>query len=243
MQTASQSQEIVSSVASQIPVTMNSREIAELCQKKHGHVLRDIRAYVGAVVQLERGIDVRAMDWAGKEGVQLFGDTPIGGVSCTFEVNKQNGQPYPLYHLDKTATMTVVSGYNVLLRNRIVRRWLELEGELVAIPKTLPEALRAYADEVEQHQNTKARLELSEAKSGSRPNQKSALAYAKMRNITLSNPQLARLGKLATQNGKANGREKETVTDERWGSVGIYDVRDLEAAWNFMFNSLPEGNA
>lgn len=36
--------------------------------------------------------DVRAMDWAGKEGMQLFGETPIGGVTMRLEVNNQNGQ-------------------------------------------------------------------------------------------------------------------------------------------------------
>ena len=63
---------------------MSSREIAELCEKEHRHVLRDIRAYVGAIVQMERGIDVRSMDWDGKEGVELFEHTPY--------THEQNGQ-------------------------------------------------------------------------------------------------------------------------------------------------------
>lgn len=110
------------------PLTMSSREIAELCEKRHDNVLRDIRAYVGAVLQMERGMDVRSLDWAGKEGVQVFEETPIGGVTCVMETNPQNGQQYPVYHLDKSATLTVVSGYNVILRKRIIDRWLELEG-------------------------------------------------------------------------------------------------------------------
>ncbi|MDW0594562.1 Rha family transcriptional regulator [Mannheimia haemolytica] len=53
-------------------ITMSSREIAELCEKEHRHVLRDIRAYVGAIIQMERGINVKSLDWSGKEGVEVI---------------------------------------------------------------------------------------------------------------------------------------------------------------------------
>lgn len=136
------------------PLTMSSREIADLCEKRHDHVLRDIRAYVGAVLQMERGIDVRSLDWSGKEGVQLFGETPIGGVSATTEINPQNGQQYPVYHLDKSATLTVVSGYNVILRKRIIDRWLALEGaapdpmKVLSDPAAMRGLLLTYTEKV-----------------------------------------------------------------------------------------------
>jgi len=143
------------------PQTMNSKEIAELCEKRHSHVLRDIRAFVGAVVQMERGVDVKSLDWDGEEGVQLFGQTPIGGVSCTFETNTQNGQSYPVYHLDKSATLTIVAGYNVLLRKRIIDRWQELEANPFAamMPQDYPSALRALADKTENEQRLIAKVE------------------------------------------------------------------------------------
>lgn len=138
------------------PQAMSSKEIAELTGKRHDHVLRDIRAYVGAVVQMERGIDVRSLDWGGSEGVQLFGETPIGGVTCQFEVNPQNGQSYPVYYLDKSATLTIVAGYNVLLRKRIIDRWQELEAAaaqpdpLAALndPVTMRGLLLTYSEKV-----------------------------------------------------------------------------------------------
>ncbi|WP_425332589.1 Rha family transcriptional regulator [Avibacterium paragallinarum] len=48
---------------------------------------------------------------------------------CQYEVNSQNNQRYPIYYLDKSATLTVISGYNVILRKRIIDRWLELENQ------------------------------------------------------------------------------------------------------------------
>ncbi|OOF48714.1 antirepressor [Rodentibacter genomosp. 1] len=130
-------------------LTMSSREIAELCEKEHRHVLRDIRAYVGAVLKMERGIDVKSLDWEEKEGVELFGHTPVGGVICRYETNPQNNQSYPVYYLDKAATLTVVSGYNILLRKRIIDRWLELENQqtpTAKIPQSFSEALLLAAE-------------------------------------------------------------------------------------------------
>ena len=124
--------------------TMSSREIAELCDKEHRNVCRDIRAYVGAIVQMERGIDVRSMDWDGKEGVELFEHTPIGGVTMKYEVNPQNKQTYPVYYLDKNATLTIITGYSILFRKRIIDRWQQLEQATAPrLPTTYLEALEA----------------------------------------------------------------------------------------------------
>lgn len=134
--------------------TMSSREIAELTNKKHTHVMRDIRAYVGAVIQMERGADVRSMDWSNDEGVQLLGDTPVSGVTFATELNPQNKQTYPICHLDKNTTLVIVSGYNVLLRKKIIERWAELEQQVAApvmqIPQSFAEALQLAADQAKQ---------------------------------------------------------------------------------------------
>ena len=139
------------------PLTMSSREIADLCGKKHQHVLRDIRAYVGAVLQVERGMDVKSLDWSGAEGVKVFGQTPIGGVSCVWEANEQNGQQYPIYHLDKSATLTVISGYNVVLRKRIIDRWLELEERGTPAMLTGPQLMAAALIEADATMKAQAK--------------------------------------------------------------------------------------
>lgn len=84
--------------------TMSSREIAELTGKRHDHVMRDIR--------------VMLVELHGEGGLPKFGDTYR---------DPQNGQLYPCFLLPKDLTITLVSGYNVTMRHRIVTRWMELE--------------------------------------------------------------------------------------------------------------------
>lgn len=85
------------------PPTMSSREIAELCEKEHKNVIRDIRVMLDA---LEDGSD----------------------LSHVQEIKDSRG--YTLeFLLPKDLTMTLVAGYNVLLRHRIVKRLEELEKE------------------------------------------------------------------------------------------------------------------
>lgn len=104
--------------------------------------------------------------------MQLLGDTPIKGVTFSFEVNPQNKQLYPVCQLDKNTTLIIVSGYNVLLRKRIIERWAELEEQVnqsspvVALPDfTNPvEAARAFADQYEAKQIAQEQLLLAQPK-------------------------------------------------------------------------------
>lgn len=90
------------------PLTMSSLEIAELCQKKHNNVVRDIK---------------RMLTGLG-EGLLKFEQTYVAS----------NGETYPCYHLPKDLTLTLVAGYNVLLRKRIIDRWMELEKQVATAP-------------------------------------------------------------------------------------------------------------
>ena len=104
---------------------MTSLEIAGLCEKRHDHVCRDIK------VMLEQ-LNIKSP--------QIWGD-----------YRDDLGRAYPCFHLPKDLCLTLVSGYSVVLRKRIIDRWLELEsGQQVCVPQTLPEALRLAADLAEQ---------------------------------------------------------------------------------------------
>lgn len=115
------------------PVTMTSREIAELTGKRHDHVLRDAR--------------VMLAELHGEGGLPSFGAT---------YTDPQNGQSYPMLALPKRETLILVSGYSLVMRAKIIDRWQELEQR--ATGPALPDfsnpaaAARAWADEVEARQ-------------------------------------------------------------------------------------------
>ncbi len=106
---------------------MSSLEIAGLCEKRHDHVCRDIRSM---------------LDQLNIQSPQIWGD-----------YRDDMGRSYPCFHLPKDLCLTLVSGYSVVLRKRIIDRWLELEeAKAPAVPQSLPEALRLAADLAEQKQ-------------------------------------------------------------------------------------------
>jgi prophage antirepressor-like protein len=109
------------------PLTMSSREIAELTGKHHHHVCRDIRNMLKDLGLTETKFGSSYRDASGKSNIE--------------------------YHLPKDLTFTLVSGYSVPLRHKIVTRWQSLEqaerGPVV--PQSLPEALRLAADLAEKN--------------------------------------------------------------------------------------------
>lgn len=129
--------------------TMSSLEIAELTGKRHDNVLRDIEEMLAALE--EPLLKTEEPPETGKGGVLSFEDTPIRG-SYT---NPQNGQVYPCFHLPQDLTLTLVAGYSVVLRHRIIKRWLELELEVakktLSIPGLPPALALAVAESPEAH--------------------------------------------------------------------------------------------
>lgn len=116
---------------------MSSREIAELTGKQHKDVIRDIRVMREA---LEKdGADLRHLS------------------------ERHDARGYTAeFLLDRLLTETLLTGYSIPLRHRVILRLAELEerGATPAIPRTLPEALRLAADLAEQ--NTRLQLVVSE---------------------------------------------------------------------------------
>lgn len=111
---------------SETPPTMSSREIAELTGKRHDHVLSDIRKMLDELV-------LSSPDFSG-------------------EYKDSTGRTLPCFHLPQDLTITLVSGYNITMRHRIIKRWQELEKSAtpIALPKTFAEALRLAAAQQEE---------------------------------------------------------------------------------------------
>lgn len=109
--------------------TMSSREIAELTGKRHDNVMRDVKHLLSA----------------------------LGENLLRFEavLPDSYGRPQPAFALPKRETLILVSGYDPVMRAKIIDRWMELERQaaqptMPAIPKTFAEALRLAADQAEQ---------------------------------------------------------------------------------------------
>ncbi len=88
------------------PITMSSREIAGLCEKRHDHVLRDIEKMLQDI------------------------DAPkFGAVDFQAEYTDAKGQTRKEYRLPKDLTVTLITGYRADLRYKVVKRLEELEGQ------------------------------------------------------------------------------------------------------------------
>jgi len=83
------------------PTSMSSREIADLTGKRHDNVMADIRSM---------------LDQLGQTSPEFSGHLP-----------DSYGRPQAVFHLPKDLTLTLISGYSVPMRHRIVTRWQELE--------------------------------------------------------------------------------------------------------------------
>lgn len=111
--------------------TMTSLEIAEVTGKRHDSVLRDIRNL------LSQGVDAHN-----------FVET-----SYTDKANRQQ----KCFTLTKKGCLILASGYDALLREKIINRWEELENQVRKSEIVMPnfsnpaEAARAWADQYERN--------------------------------------------------------------------------------------------
>lgn len=121
---------------------MTSKEIADLTGKEHKIVMRDIRNLI---------------DQLGENNGYIF---------VLVEYIDAKGEKRPMYELDKKSCLLLASGYNVVLRSKIIDRWEELEAKerrnVPVLPQTYLEALKALVKSEEEKQQ--ALLEAKEAK-------------------------------------------------------------------------------
>lgn len=101
--------------------TISSLEIAELTGKRHDAILRDIRNLLNQGVNAHNFVEVEYTD--------------------------KKGEKRPCYELTKKGCLSLASGYDAKLREKIIDRWEELERDKqngnFQTPSTYIEALEA----------------------------------------------------------------------------------------------------
>lgn len=115
------------SIIDQSAITMSSREIAELCEKRHDNVIRDIK---------------KMLDDLGLDAHKFEGISP-----------DSYGREAPSFNLPQILTFTLTSGYDLVLYIRVIDRWMELERQSPAISNFSDRAAaaRAWADQFERN--------------------------------------------------------------------------------------------
>lgn len=120
--------------------TMTSLEIAEVTGKQHAHIMRDIRKL------LEQGVSESNFGLTSYQQAQ-----PNGGTKNV-----------PMYQLTKKGCLILASGYDALLREKIINRWEELEikeREQYQVPQSFAEALMLAAKQQQQIEEQQKQLE------------------------------------------------------------------------------------
>jgi len=105
-------------------LTMSSREIAELCEKRHDHVIVDV----------EKLFDFYKETYTPEKSGLLIQESSY--VASNGKSNKQ-------YLLSKDAVIDLITGYSLPHRHAVNQRWQELESRMVEhrLPTNFVEAL------------------------------------------------------------------------------------------------------
>ena len=214
--------------------TMSTRVIADLCEKQPQHVKRDCE-------NMFTSLDLDASRFG-----HIYFDS----------MNRQQTE----YLLDEELTMTLVTGYNIVLRNRVIKRWKELEGQSVANLPDYPTALRLYADQleitarIEQERDyaiaTKAEIgsrreatSMATASKYKRENTKLKVQLDESLNFaTIKKVQSLTGGTYDTyalrRHSKANRLEVQKAEDANYGSVNSYHKDAWLAVYNINLSSM-----
>lgn len=155
---------------------MTSLEIAEVTGREHKNVLRDIRNI------LEQGVDELNFELV--------------------EYKDKKGEVRPMFQLTKKGCLILASGYDALLREKIINRWEELEKQVRKNEIVMPnfsnpaEAARAWADQYEKSKMLGAKIKEDEP----------FTIFGKAMILVKEGCLMEQFAKLLTQNGVIIGR-------------------------------------
>lgn len=118
--------------------TMSTREISDLTEKRHPDVKRDCEI-------MFKGLHLDVSKFA-----HIYFDS----------MNRQQTE----YLLDEELTMTLVTGYNIVLRNRVIKRWKELETQQKPTELSRMDLIQLALQAEQENQALRGQLELQAPK-------------------------------------------------------------------------------
>ncbi len=194
--------------------TMSSLQIAELTGKRHDAILRDVRNL------LEQGVAAHNF--------------------VVSEYTDKTGRSLPCYQLTKTGCLILASGYNALLREKIINRWIELEmATAPQVPKTLKEALyfaAAQQERIEEQQRLLAEQEATIKADAPK------VSFADAIIASNTSCLIGELAKILTQNGYEIGQnrlfkwlrdngylgkrgEQRNIPNQQYVEQGLFEIK------------------
>ena len=217
--------------------TMSSREIAELCEKEHRNVKRDCDVMFASL-----NLDALKFE-------HIYFDS----------MNRQQTE----YLLDEELTITLVTGYNIVLRNRVIKRWKELELQANLPSYAIDDPIERAKKWIEEEKQKQLAIQerdhaiATKAEIGSR-REATAMGRlsAKVKEVEKLKTQLdsstgfATIKKVQSLTGgtydtyalrrhsKANGLEIQKAEDANYGSVNSYHKDAWLAVYNINLSSI-----
>lgn len=170
--------------------TMTSLEIADITGKNHAHIMRDIRTL------LDQGVN----------------ESNFGLVNY----KDRKGETRPCYELTKKGCLILASGYDALLREKIINRWEDLEKEKrnggFIVPQSFSEALMLAAKQQqlieEQQKCIEEKQKSIEEKNRQIEADKPKVVFADALIGAETNCLIGELAKTLTQNGYKIGQNR-----------------------------------
>lgn len=205
--------------------TMSSLEIAELCEKRHDHVIVDV----------EKLFDFyKEVYTPEKSGVLIKRGSYVAS----------NGKSNKQYLLNKDAVIDLITGYSLPHRHAVNQRWQELEAKQVEMlspaefllrqAQMLVDIERRQRETEAEQAKTNERVARIEAKQQAFEDGASyftVIGYAVWRNLpSLDLKSAATIGKIATRISKEENSLVDKVKDPRFGTVNAYHESVLEKA-------------
>ena len=184
--------------------TMLSNEIAALTGKQHKHVLRDIEVII--------------------EQLQDSPDLGSGFKSTTYLAG--NGKQERCFELDHDSTILVVTGYDVVARMKVIKRWQELEQvKPLSQLEVLAQTVLALVEIDKRQSALEGEVKLLAAKIEKSPTDYFTVAgFASLRGIRLDVSEANKLGRKASKASATFDYPIGKAHSEIFGTVNTYHI-------------------